>query len=181
MTNGKKRSSDRESSANLPTESEDRRLGLGSGLADPLRAAHTAEHILNAIMQRGFGTGRSIEAHLGAKKSKCDYCVNRSLGEDDLRRIEVAVNVEIARDLPVTSFVVSRDEAEGRYDMGKVPANAETIRIVRIGELDAIPCIGEHVERTSQIGRFEVASAEMRTMNRVRIRFRLHDQTNRAA
>jgi len=132
-------------------------------------------------MQRDFGTGRSVEAHFGAKKSKVDYRVDRPLSEDDLRAIEAAVNAEIAKDLPVTSFVVPREVAEGRYDMGKVPVYAESIRIVRIGDLDVIPCVGQHVERTGQIGRFEIRSAEMRTESRIRIRFRLLDRVKGAA
>lgn len=155
-------------------------VGRESQGVDRLAAMHSAEHVLNAIMQRDFGAGRSIEAHFGARKSKCDFRVTHPLDDDEIRAIEAAVNAEIARDLPITTFVVSRAEAEGRYDMGKVPARAEAIRIVAIGELDAIPCIGDHVERTSQIGRFEIASAEMRTMNRFRIRFRLHDRAKRA-
>jgi misacylated tRNA(Ala) deacylase len=145
-----------------------------------LAASHTAEHVLNAVMQREYGTGRSIEAHFGAKKSKCDYRVRRPLSEDDVRKIEAAVNAEIAKDLPVTSFIVSRSEAEGRYDMGKVPASAESIRIVKIGDLDMIPCIGEHVERTSHIGRFEIRSTEMREEDRIRIRFLVRGCLRRA-
>ena len=53
---------------------------------------HTTEHILNAVMQRDFGTGRSVGAHFGEKKSKCDYVINRPLSEEDLRKIEAAVN-----------------------------------------------------------------------------------------
>jgi len=146
-----------------------------------LVASHSAEHILNAVMQRDFGTGRSVEVHFGEKKTKVDYRVDRPLGEDDLLRIETAVNTEIAKDHPVTSFVVSRSEAEGRYDMSKVPIDAESIRVVRIGDLDVMPCVGEHVERTSQIGRFEIRSAEMRGEDRIRIRFRLHVRPKGAA
>lgn len=153
----------------------------GSEHIDPWSASHTAEHVLNAVMQRDFGTGRSVEVHFGEKKSKADYRVSRSLTEDDLRAMERAVNAEVARDLPITSFEVSRAEAEGRYDMSKVPADAEAIRIVKIGGLDAIPCIGRHVERTSRIGRFEIRSAEMRGDDRVRIRFRLLDRAKGAA
>jgi len=141
---------------------------------EKLCAAHSTEHILNAVMQRDFGTGRSVETHLGAKKSKVDYCVRHPLSEDDVRAIEAAVNDEIDCDLPVTTFEVSRAEADERYDMGKVPPSAETIRIVRIGELDVIPCVGDHVERTGQIGRFEIVSFEMKGDDRVRLRFRLH-------
>jgi len=122
-------------------------------------------------MQRDFGMGRSVEVHFGEKKTKCDYRVDRPLSEDDLHAIEAAVNAEIVADHPVTSFVVSRAEAERRYDMGKVPPDAESIRIVRIGDLGVIPCVGKHVERTSEIGRFEIRSAEMKSENRIRIRF----------
>lgn len=153
-----------------------RQSGTRNGSQDPSRAAHTAEHILNAVMQRDFATGRSLEAHFGAKKSKVDYRVSRPLGDADLRAIEAAVNAEITADHPVTSFVVSRVEGERRYDMGKVPEAAESIRIVQIGDLDAIPCVGEHVGRTSDLGRFEIRSADMRSADRIRIRFRLHDR-----
>ena len=124
-------------------------------------------------MQRDFGTGRSVETHFGSKKSKVDYCVHRPVSEVDVRAIEAAVNGVIACDLPVTTFVLPRAEAEERYDMGKVPPAAESIRIVQIGDLDVIPCVGEHVERTGQIGRFEIASFEMKGADRVRLRFRL--------
>jgi len=145
----------------------------GRAPVDPLAAAHTAEHVLSAVMQRDFGTGRSQETHLSAKKSKCDYRVSRPLGEADVRSIEAAVNAEIARDLPVTSFVVHRAEAEARYDMGKVPAEAEEIRIVRIGDLDVMPCVGSHVERTSELGRFVIRSTAMKSDRVVRIRYAL--------
>jgi misacylated tRNA(Ala) deacylase len=153
----------------------------GSEHVDPRSASHSAEHILNAVMQRDFGTGRSVEVHFGEKKTKVDYCVPRPLREVEVREIEAAVNAEIAKDHPVTSFVVPRAEAERRYDMGKVPAAADPIRIVQIGDLDAIPCVGEHVERTSEIGRFEIRSAEMRGDDRIRIRFRLRDRPKGAA
>jgi len=148
-------------------ESQDRRP------IDPLAAAHTAEHVLNAVMQRDFGTGRSIEVHLGDKKTKVDYRVDRPLADEDLRAIEIAVNAEISNDHPVTTFTVPRGEAEERYDMGKVPPSAESIRIVQIGDLDVIPCVGEHVDRTGRLGRFTIRSATMRTPDIVRIRFSL--------
>lgn len=139
---------------------------------NPLFAAlHSSEHILNAVMQRDFGTGRSVEAHFGSKKSKCDYVVDHPLTEEDLAMIQAAVNAEIEADHPVTTFEISREEADAHYDMGKVPDSATTIRIVQIGDLDVIPCVGEHVEHTGQIGRFVIRSADMKDENTVRIRF----------
>ena len=136
-----------------------------------LAAQHSSEHILNAIMQRDFGTGRSVEAHFGPKKSKCDYIVDHPLTHEDLAMIQAAVNAEIEADHLVTTFEIPREEADANYDMGKVPDSATTIRIVQIGDLDVIPCVGEHVERTGEIGRFVIRSADMKDENTVRIRF----------
>ncbi|MBE0635950.1 hypothetical protein IH601_08140 [Candidatus Bipolaricaulota bacterium] len=143
---------------------------------NPLFAAHSAEHILNAVMQRDFGTGRSVEAHFGVKKSKCDYVTNGSLTSDELAAIEAAVNAEIEADHPVTTFEISREQADAAYNMGKVPDSATVIRIVKIGELDVIPCVGQHVEHTSQIGRFAIRSADMKDDKTVRIRFALEQR-----
>lgn len=138
-----------------------------------LAAQHSTEHILNAVMQRDFGTGRSVGSHFGPKKSKCDYVVSRPLTEEDWPAIEAAVNAEIQADHPVTTFEISREDADVRYNMNKVPDSATTIRIVRIGDLDVIPCVGKHVEHTRQIGRFVIKSADMRDESTVRIRFTL--------
>ena len=147
---------------------------------DVLARSHSAEHILNAVMQRDFGTGRSVEAHFGTKKSKCDYAVDHPLSEKDLLNIEAAVNAEIEADHPVTMFEISRPEADAKYDMGKVPKSATVIRIVKVGDLDAIPCVGQHVEHTTQIGQFVIRSADMKDENTIRIRFALELKETRS-
>ena len=132
-------------------------------------------------MRRDYGSPWPLETHLGAKKSKCDYAVEHPLNEDDARRIEAAVNAEITADHPVTDRLVPADEARDRFDLSKVPNGLDRIRIVSIGGLDHTPCSGEHVEQTCQIGRFEIRSAEMKSENRIRIRFRLRDPVRGAA
>ncbi len=139
-------------------------------------AMHSAEHILNAVMQRDFDAGRSVEAHFGDKKSKCDYVTGRMLSDDELKGIEDAVNGVILADHLVETYEVSRQEADAAYNMGKVPATAKTIRIVKIGDVDIIPCVGEHVEHTSQIGQFVIRSADMKDETTLRIRYGLENR-----
>jgi misacylated tRNA(Ala) deacylase len=133
---------------------------------------HTAEHLLTAVMRRLHGSPRNLEFHLGDRKTKCDYEVAQALGSDDVRAIEVAVNAEIARDLPVSVMHITRGNA-AHLDLWKVPPDAETIRVVTIGDVDETPCSGDHVERTGEIGRFAIKSTEMRSPTVVRIRFGL--------
>ncbi|MDR1500725.1 MAG: hypothetical protein LBI58_07075 [Tannerellaceae bacterium] len=133
---------------------------------------HTAEHILNQTMVRMFGCGRSRNAHIEKKKSKCDYLLEDEPGAETMTEVERRVNEVIGQHLPVTIHFLSREEAAGIVDLSKLPGNAsETLRIVRIGDYDACACIGAHVSNTSEIGRFKLNYDY--SEGRLRLRFKL--------
>lgn len=134
---------------------------------------HTAEHILNQTMVRMFNCGRAFSAHIEKKKSKCDYRLQRDLTDEEVTTIEQTVNAIIQSDLPVTEDIISRSDAQIRFNLEKLPDEAgESIRIIRVGEYDACPCIGVHINHTSEIGTFKIISREY-TENRLRIRFKV--------
>jgi len=122
-----------------------------------------------------FASPCNLEMHLGEKKSKCDYTVSSMLTPQEIEKIEETVNEEIAKDHRITMEVLPIEEAKATYDLWKVPPNAATIRIVKIGNIDATPCSGKHVSHTNQIGHFRIKSYTMRKENVVRIRFGLED------
>jgi Ser-tRNA(Ala) deacylase AlaX len=137
---------------------------------------HSAEHILNQTMVRTFGCGRSFSAHIEKKKSKCDYHFDRSLGDEEIRTIESNVNEVIGRDLPVIEEFLTRDEAARLYSLVKLPESAgERIRIVKVGDYDACPCIGEHVGSTKEIGEFRITSSSHQD-SVLRIRFKIMER-----
>ena len=134
---------------------------------------HTAEHILNQTMIRLFGCGRSRNAHIERKKSKCDYTLPCAPNEEEITAIEHQVNDIIAQCLPVTIEFVTRENVPAGVDLGKLPANAsDTLRIVRVGDYDVCACIGAHVENTSEIGRFRIISHTFEN-GTLRLRFKL--------
>ena len=136
---------------------------------------HSAEHILNQTMVRMFSCGRSVNAHIEKKKSKCDYWIDRNLSPEEVAEIEHRVNVVIGQDLPITARFVTRQEAAQKFNLSRLPEDAGgTIRIVEIGDYDACPCSGEHASSTRSIGRFIVASAEP-VNGLLRIRFKLQN------
>ena len=99
---------------------------------------HTVEHILNQTMDRMFKCGRCFSAHIGKKKSKCDYRFDRPLSQPEVREIEYRVNAIIQRGLLVTEEWISFAEAKGKYSLKRLPADVdEKIRIVKIGDYDA--------------------------------------------
>jgi len=137
-------------------------------------AMHTAEHILNSVMDKMFGCGRSFRSHIEEKKSKCDYRIKRCLSRGELTAVENTVNEIIKLNIPVGELFVSRGEADEKYFTGKLPEDAgEKIRVITIGSFDACPCIGQHVSNTSEIGEFSISSCDFED-GILRIRFVLN-------
>ncbi len=121
---------------------------------------HTAEHLLNGTMVKMLGCKRSRNAHIERKKSKCDYPMDEPLTQERLQEIENVINDVISQNLPVSfEYLLAKDAAE-IYDLERLPDDAsEMLRIVHIGDYDACPCVGAHVNSTSEIGHFRISSA----------------------
>lgn len=133
---------------------------------------HSAEHIMNQTMVRMFGCGRAFSAHIEKKKSKCDYHFNRNLTDNELRELERKVNEVIQLNLEVKEEFLHKEDAVKMFNLERLPDDAgDTVRIVRIGDYDACPCIGPHVSSTSQIGQFKVISSSFEN-GILRVRFK---------
>jgi Ser-tRNA(Ala) deacylase AlaX len=136
---------------------------------------HTAEHILNQTMVRMFGCGRSRNAHIEKKKSKCDYLLPEEPDAATMAEVERRVNEVIDRHLPVVIAFLTHEEAAEMVDLSKLPGNvSETLRIVQVGDYDACACIGDHVSNTSEIGHFKLLNYDFAD-GRLRVRFKLTD------
>ena len=137
---------------------------------------HSAEHILNQTMVRLFDKGRSFSNHIEKKKSKCDYHFDRDLTNEEIEEINNKVNDVILRQLDVKEEFITRNEAEEKYNLTKLPDNAgEKIRIIKIGEYDACLCSGLHVSNTREIGRFKITTTSYNE-GVLRLRFKLFDE-----
>ena len=134
---------------------------------------HSAEHLLNQTMVRMFNCGRCFSAHIEKTKSKCDYHFDRALKDEEIEEIQKRVNRVILANLDVTEEYVNRAEAKERYNLDRLPEDAvDSIRIIRIGDYDACPCIGPHVHFTKEIGGFRIISTSFED-GILRIRYKL--------
>lgn len=137
-------------------------------------AMHTAEHILNSVMDKMYHCGRSFNSHIESRKSKCDYRIRKGLSQKEVTAVERTVNEIIKLSIPVGEELVSRREADKKFFTGKLPEETgDMIRIVSIGNFDSCPCIGAHVSNTSEIGTFMITSADFNE-GILRIRFKLN-------
>lgn len=125
-----------------------------------LAPMHTAEHVINRTVDRKYGCGRSVSAHIEKKKSKLDFALPRALTEDEVEELQAEVNAILQQDLPVRERIVTRTEA-AQYDVNldRLPNDAsEMVRIISVGDYDDCLCIGTHVANTKACGRLRILS-----------------------
>lgn len=137
--------------------------------------AHTAEHLLNQLMVRMFGTERSRNAHIERKKSKMTFVLQQKPSRKEEKAITDEMNRLIEEDLLVTYELVERNNLPENVTLERLPEDAsEKIRLVRIGNYDVCPCIGKHVRSTKQIGKFELLGTNWDEHSKsFRIRFKV--------
>ena len=134
---------------------------------------HSAEHLLNATMVRLVGTPRAFSAHLDGPKGKADYRFPRDLTDAEVEAVVRAVNDAIAADYPVRESFLSHEEAAARFDLSRLPDSVDgKVRVISMGDYDAIPCAGIHVPSTKTVGAFRIVGRDFKD-GLLRLRFRL--------
>ena len=118
-----------------------------------LAQQHSGQHLLSAVFLREL-SAPTVSFHLGQDKVTIDLAIP-ALSDDDLRRIELAVNREIFANHAIRPRWVARDEAEAmlaRGDLRKLPEREGAMRLVEIEGIEHNACGGTHVASTGAIG-----------------------------
>jgi alanyl-tRNA synthetase len=114
---------------------------------------HSGQHLLSAILHRQLGAA-TVSFHLGEMTSTIDLA-REGITQEELERVEDAVNEIIAEDRPITMRTIPRREAEMLLAAGtlhKLPDREGDIRLIEIDEIDLNACGGTHVHSTGQMG-----------------------------
>jgi alanyl-tRNA synthetase len=118
---------------------------------------HTGQHLLSAVFLREL-EAKTVSFHLGAETSSIDLVLREGverLSDEDVQRVEAAVNRLIFEDRALTPCWVSRDAAETMYtrgDLRKLPEREGPMRIVEMQGVEFNACGGTHVASTGAIG-----------------------------
>lgn len=127
---------------------------------------HTSAHILNAACREVLGPhiwqGGSFKDE---DKAHLDVTHYRRITNEELVKIEQKVNEHIMNNLPITTEILPRNQAEAKYGFtlyqgGAVPG--KEIRVVSVGNIDSEACGGTHTMLTStgEIGCFKIVKRE---------------------
>ncbi|NOX71172.1 MAG: alanyl-tRNA editing protein [Candidatus Micrarchaeota archaeon] len=140
-----------------------------------LMKMHTTAHIVSTIINKE--TGALITGNqLGLDKSRIDFSLENFDREAFAKYIEM-VNDAISRNLDVAVSSMPRSEVEANPKLVKLakglPPGIETLRMVKIGDVDIQPDGGTHVKNTSEIGKVELVKLENKGKNNRRLYFTL--------
>ena len=135
-------------------------LTLDSNRRRAIRRNHSACHLLQFALRSVLGThveqaGSYVDEH----RVRFDFTHLQAMTEEELRRVEELVNMEILGAVGCSTVVT--DIATAR-NMGAMALFGEkygdTVRVVKIGNYSTELCGGTHVGNTGEIGLFKIIS-----------------------
>ena len=127
-----------------------------------LRAAanHSATHLLHAALRNILGNHVHQKGSLvDAQRLRFDFSHPSSLDAEQRCAIERQVNMEIRRNLSVSSETSSYDDAVRRGAMALFGEKyGDEVRVIAMGDFSMELCGGTHTQRTGDIGLFVITS-----------------------
>ncbi|NCQ18739.1 MAG: alanine--tRNA ligase, partial [Ignavibacteria bacterium] len=122
---------------------------------------HSVTHFLHAAMRKILGTHVHQAGSLVAPdKLRFDFSHFAKVSEEELRDIEILVNEQLRRNIPLTHHRnIPFDEAK---KMGALmffgDKYGDKVNVVQFGDFSMEFCGGTHVKNSSQIGLFKILS-----------------------
>lgn len=118
---------------------------------------HSGQHLLSAVCYSLFNA-RTFSFHLGTEYATIDIEMD-TLNQNQMDRLEQAVNEEIYKNRTVHTYFVTDEELQ-QLPLLKMPKVTEHIRIVEIEGIEHNACGGTHVRSTAEIGIIKLFKAE---------------------
>ncbi|MXP67770.1 alanine--tRNA ligase [Pantoea sp. Aalb] len=121
---------------------------------------HSATHLLHSALRQVLGShvvqkGSSIND----KYLRFDFLHFHAMNPQEIRKVEDIVNLQIRRNLTVTSEIMDLSTAKKKGAMALFSEKYDQhVRVLKIGDFSIELCGGTHVRRTGDIGIFRIRS-----------------------
>ena len=134
-------------------------LAVDGQRRDAIRRNHTATHLLHAVLRSTLGEHvKQAGSLVNEARLRFDFNHFQPISKDELRQIEAAVNAEIIANDPVTTQLMTQEEAVASGAMALFGEKyGDEVRVVTAGFSTEL-CGGTHVRRTGDIGPFRIVS-----------------------
>ncbi|HSG47847.1 MAG TPA: alanine--tRNA ligase [Longimicrobiales bacterium] len=133
---------------------------VASRLRHDTERNHTATHLLHAALRNRLGTHVVQRGSLVAPdRLRFDFAHNAPLTDEEREAIEGQVNRAVWQDHPVSTRLMSYDEAVNAGAMALFGEKyGDEVRVVSIPGVSMELCGGTHVRHTGEIGLFRIVS-----------------------
>jgi len=133
---------------------------------DAIRANHSATHLLHAALRNRLGDHVTQKGSMvGQDRLRFDFSHPKALTDEDIAAVEAEVNAEIRHNEPVTTRLMSPEEAIEAGAMALFGEKyGEEVRVLAMGRVAGSRnysvelCGGTHVNATGDIGVFRIVS-----------------------
>ena len=125
---------------------------------DDIKKNHTATHLLHRALKIVLGDHVAQAGSLVSKdRLRFDFSHYEGVTRDQLEKVEKLVNIEIAKNIPLNISTMSMDEAKvkGATALFGDKYGSE-VRVVEVPGFSTELCGGIRVERTGEIGLFNI-------------------------
>ncbi len=126
-----------------------------------IQGNHTVTHLLHKALQKKYGKNVTQKgSYVAGDRMRFDIAYNKQISENEIRELENDVNNMIRANYPVTTKLMSQDEAIKAGAMALFGEKyGEEVRVVCVGDgISMELCGGTHVRNTGDIGYFNIIS-----------------------
>ncbi len=123
-----------------------------------IRANHTVTHLLHAALRSILGFHvKQAGSLVDPDRMRFDFSHFNALTSDEIKKVEAMVNRKIWENIPVSTTVMSYQDAVKTGAMAVFDEKYEdTVRVVSVGDYSRELCGGTHASVTGQIGLFKI-------------------------
>ena len=127
---------------------------------EAISRAHSATHLLQAALQKVLGDHVHQAGSLNTPDHiRFDFTHFSAITEEEIKEITEFVNDAILEGLPITTKVMSIEEAKKEGAMALFGEKyGDSVRVVSMGDVSKELCGGTHLTNTAKIGSFTVIS-----------------------
>lgn len=149
--------------------------GFKGGLADHtdrVTKLHTATHLLHQALRALLGEHiKQKGSNVTSDRLRFDFSHPDKMSEDQIKEVENLVNLQILKDLEVSSETMTLQEAKAAGAIALFGDRyQEKVKVYSIGDFSREVCGGPHVERTGELGRFRIKKEQSSSAGVRRIR-----------